>query len=142
MDRLRGLHPAIVVYDCHSIRSVVPRLFEGTLRHFNLGTDRGAACAPALTAAVEAALDADDHGLTRVTDGRFQGGYIIRSLGRPADGVHAIQMELACRGYMREPTGPPAPATWPTPYDPDLSAPIRSVLQRVLDAALSFARHA
>ena len=140
VDRLRGLHPAVVVYDCHSIRSVVPRLFPGTLPHFNVGTAGGASCAPALTAAVEAVLDGAADRFTRVTDGRFRGGYITRSLGRPAEGVHAIQMELACRGYMREPDGPPTEAGWPTPYDPDHAAPIRSVLQRVLAAALSFAR--
>lgn len=139
-DRLRGLHPAVVVYDCHSIRSVVPRLFEGTLPHFNVGTNAGASCAPALTAAVEAVLDANEHGFTRVTDGRFKGGSITRSFGRPAEGVHAIQMELACRGYMREPADPPAPGAWPTPYEPERAAPIRSVLQRVLEAALSFTR--
>ena len=38
--RSRGL------YDCHSIRSVMPRLFEGTLPQFNLGTNDGASCAP------------------------------------------------------------------------------------------------
>ena len=142
VERLRGLHPAVVVYDCHSIRSVVPRLFPGTLPHFNVGTNAGASCDPALTAAVEAALDAGGGGFARVTDGRFKGGYITRSLGRPAEGVHAIQMELACRGYMREPDGPVSEAGWPTPYDPDLAAPLRSVLQRVLAAALSFARPA
>lgn len=137
-DRLRERHATVVVYDCHSIRSVVPRLFEGALPHCNLGTNAGASCAPALTAAVEAVLDADGAGFTRVTDGRFKGGSITRSFGDPAAGIHAIQMELACRGYMLEPAGPPAPDSWPTPYDPDLSAPMRSVLRRVLGAALSF----
>src|SRR3984885_8389867 len=39
--RLRKLHPAIVLYDCHSIRSRVPRLFDGELPHFNIGTNSG-----------------------------------------------------------------------------------------------------
>lgn len=141
VSRLRGLHPAIVVYDCHSIRSVVPRLFKGTLPHFNVGTNAGASCAPALTAAVEAVLDASGGTFTRVTDGRFKGGFITRSLGRPSEGVHALQMELACRGYMREPDAV-SEAGWPTPYDPAFAAPVCSILQRVLAAALRFAHAA
>ena len=39
--RLRQMHPRIVLYDCHSIRSVVPRLFDGELPHLNLGTNSG-----------------------------------------------------------------------------------------------------
>ncbi len=32
--RLRARHPAIVVYDCHSIRSAIPRLFAGDAAEF------------------------------------------------------------------------------------------------------------
>ena len=52
IDRLRGLHGKIVLYDCHSIRSVLPRLFEGTLPVFNLGTNDGKSADPALQAMV------------------------------------------------------------------------------------------
>ena len=31
LARLRGEHPAVILYDCHSIRSQIPRLFAGTL---------------------------------------------------------------------------------------------------------------
>ena len=37
--RLRGRHSEIVVFDCHSIRSVIPRLFDGELPELNVGTD-------------------------------------------------------------------------------------------------------
>lgn len=139
-DRLRALHASIVLYDCHSIRSVIPRLFEGALPQFNIGTNGGASSAPALTAAVEAACDASGH--SRVTDGRFKGGYITRAYGDPASGVHAIQMELACRGYMRERPGPVSTAAWPTPWDDIYARPMRATLAQVLDACLRFARAA
>lgn len=137
--RLRARHADIVVYDCHSIRSVIPRLFEGTLPHFNIGTNSGASCAPALTRAVEGLCA--ESGFTHVVNGRFKGGYITRSLGRPDAGVHAIQMELACRGYMKEPLGPVTESRWPAPYDETAAAPMRAVLVRVLDACLTFARN-
>ncbi len=135
--RLRRQHPRVVLYDCHSIRSRVPRLFEGELPHFNIGTNSGASCAPELTAAVEAACASGD--FTRVTNGRWKGGYITRHYGAPADGVHAVQMELACRGYLREPTGPIGPENWPVPYDEERAAPMRAVLRRVLASCIAFA---
>jgi N-formylglutamate deformylase len=132
--RLRAIHPRVVLYDAHSIRSVIPRLFEGTLPQFNIGTDGGRTCDPALTAAVSAACAPD-----QVVNGRFRGGWTTRHYGRPEDGVHAIQMELAIRGYMDEPDEPGA-TNWPLPYDPTRAAPMIRTLQRVLAACLEFAR--
>ena len=79
-------------------------------------------------------------GFSHVVDGRFKGGYITRSLGHPEAGVHAVQMELACRGYMKEPLGPVAEGEWPTPYDEDYAAPMRAALTLILQTCLTFAR--
>ena len=136
--RLRERHDRVVLYDAHSIRSRVPRLFDGPLPQFNIGTNGGQTCDLALTAAVEAACDGSS--LSRVTNGRFKGGWTTRRYGQPAQGVHAIQMELACRGYMDDPAEPPTPQTWPAPYRPDQAAPMRAVLSDVLSACLTFAR--
>lgn len=144
IDRLRGAHPTVVLYEAHAIRSRVPRLFDGELPQFNLGTNGGASCADGLTAAVEAACDAprSPFGRSRVTDGRFKGGWTTRHYGQPAAGVHAIQMELACRGYMDEPDEPPTEGAWPTPFHADRAEPLRAVLEDVLNACLTFARNA
>ncbi|WP_150287027.1 N-formylglutamate deformylase [Rhabdaerophilum calidifontis] len=136
--RLRARHPRIVLYDCHSIRSVIPRLFEGELPVFNIGTHSGASCDPALTARIEAI--ADRSGMSRVTNGRFRGGYITRHYGNPASGLHAVQMELACRGYMPERPGPVAEADWPPPFDPAHAAPVRAVLAGIFQTCIAFAR--
>lgn len=138
LARLRDRHPRVVLYDAHSIRSRIPRLFDGELPVFNIGTNGGATCDAALARAVEAACAAS--GFTHVVNGRFKGGWTTRRYGRPADGVHAIQMELACRGYMAEPSEPPEPDTWPAPYEPELAAPLRGVLRAVLNACLAAAR--
>jgi len=137
IGRLRARHKTIVLYDAHSIRSRIPRLFEGTLPQFNIGTNSGQSCAAQLTKIVEHICDAS--GQSRVTNGRFKGGWITRHYGEPADGVHAIQMELACRGYLREPDGPPAPENWPAHYDPEFAAPMRETLKQILEACLQFA---
>jgi N-formylglutamate deformylase len=132
--RLRAEHPKVVLYDAHSIRSHIPRLFDGELPQFNIGTFSGASCDPALAEAVEAECAAS--GLSHVLNGRFKGGWTTRLYGRPVDGVHAIQMELAMRGYMAEPEAP-TPENWPTPLDP--AAPLRAPLTRILKACLAFA---
>jgi formiminoglutamase len=137
--RLKAQHAALVVYDCHSIRSRIPRLFAGELPHFNLGTFDGASCAAALATAVESVCDSTAY--SRVTNGRFKGGFITRRYGRPREGVHALQMELACRGYMREVPGAVEPGSWPPHYDENYAAPMRLALRRVLEACLGFTRN-
>jgi formiminoglutamase len=133
--RLKARHSRVAVYDAHSIRSRIPRLFDGELPTFNLGTNSGAACSPALRVRLTEALAAS--GQSYVADGRFKGGWITRSLGRPSEGVEAVQMELACRAYMQEPDTPD-PTNWPTPLDPVRAAPTRRTLQAVFAIILDF----
>jgi N-formylglutamate deformylase len=137
ITRLHARHKIVVLYDCHSIRSVVPRLFAGELPNFNIGTNGGASCDPALEAAVKAACAGTRY--SHVVNGRFKGGYITRRYGRPRENVHAIQMELACRGYLRESPGPVTERDWPVAYDEDFAAPMRAALAQVLNACLGFA---
>jgi N-formylglutamate deformylase len=137
LERLRRVHDQVVLYDGHSIRSSVPRLFEGVLPHFNIGTNGGASCAPELTAAVEAACDATS--FSRVTNGRFRGGWITRHHGKPQAGVHAIQMELACRSYLPEPIGRVDETNWPPPFDDLYAGPMTAALGEVLRACVHFA---
>lgn len=134
--RLRTVHRQVVLYDCHSIRSLIPRLFEGELPVFNIGTNSGASCAPELAAGIGKICAGSP--FSHVVNGRFKGGWITRRYGRPHDGVHAVQMELSCRGYMHERLGPVSESEWPTPYDPAYAAPIRAVLTNVLKTCLQF----
>jgi formiminoglutamase len=135
LDRLRAVHGRAVLYDAHSIRSHVPRLFDGELPQFNIGTNGGATCAPELETIVANICAAS--GKSHVVNGRFKGGWTTRHYGRPDDGIHAIQMELAQRGYMTEPD-PITHANWPSPLDPDPA--IRPVLEQVIAATLDFAK--
>ena len=128
--RLRGLHPAVVLYDAHSILSHVPRLFDGTLPQFNIGSYDGASCGTALTDAIAA----DCSGDTFVVNGRFKGGWITRHYGAPARGIHAVQMELAIRGYADE-AGP-----WPPAWNASRAAPMQARLRSVLTTCLAFAK--
>jgi N-formylglutamate deformylase len=132
--RLRERRQRVAVFDAHSIRSVIPRLFEGELPLFNLGTNSGASCSPALRETVGSLLAAS--GQTSVIDGRFKGGWITRAFGRPGEGVEAVQLELACRAYMHE-RKRPAPGNWPSPLDEKRAAPTRATIRRVLETMLA-----
>jgi len=126
IKRVHGIHGYAVLYDCHSIRSVVPRLFEGTLPVLNLGTNFSKSCSPELQQRVEKALARS--GYSSAVNGRFVGGFITRHYGRPADNVHAMQMELAQSAYMEESDE----NTW----DPERARPLARALGDILQVLL------
>jgi formiminoglutamase len=122
-------HGWCMLYDCHSIRSVIPNLFEGTLPDFSIGTNEGRACAAPVKAAAVAVAGLS--GRSFVADGRFKGGWITRHYGRPEAGIHAVQMELAQAAYMDE--SPP----WS--FRPDRAGPTAKILADIVAALLEAA---
>lgn len=101
VKRLKQKHKAVVVYDCHSIRSIIPFLFEDTLPDFNIGTNDGQSCGMELQASVEK-ICSKQAVYSYVVNGRFKGGWTTRHYGQPDQGIHTIQMELAQSTYMQE----------------------------------------
>jgi N-formylglutamate deformylase len=97
--RVKALHGFVILYDCHSIRSRIPFLFDGILPDFNIGTDSGRSCAAIIEEGV-ASVCAAAGDYTFIRNGRFKGGWTTRHYGQPRDGVHAIQMELAQATYL------------------------------------------
>ena len=91
-----------LLWDAHSIRGSVPRLFEGELPDLNIGTNDGASCWQAVEQRLTEAAGALPY--SWVVNGRFKGGWITRHYGRPADGICAVQLEIAQRAYMNETT--------------------------------------
>lgn len=137
LSRLRALYPVVILYDCHSIRSFVPRLFKGVLPELNIGTNGGRSCAGGLSRRV---VDlCAESGRSHILDGRFKGGWITRHHAAPSKGVHAMQMEIACRAYLREPIEPVTERNWPPEFDATFAAPLRDVLRRILCACREFA---
>jgi formiminoglutamase len=132
--RFKERFSRVALFDAHSIRSRIPRLFGGELPVFNLGTNSGASCSPALRVALSAAIVAS--GRSFVVDGRFKGGWITRAYGRPGDAVEAVQLELACRAYMLEPDEPSSD-NWPPPIDTGRASRTRAALRRILETVLA-----
>jgi len=127
LERIRGEHGYALLFDAHSIASVIPRLFDGRLPDFNIGTADGHSAGPALTEALaDVVRSASRYSLA--VNGRFKGGYITRHYGNPERGIHAVQLELAQRTYMRE--------SAPYDYLPERAEEVRPVLRRFIETML------
>jgi len=126
---IKSRHGIALLYDAHSIRSVVPRFFDGRLPDLNLGTADGASCASTLEDALTGVLECA-HDYTHVLNGRFTGGFITRTYGDPENGVHAVQLEQAQVSYMDEDA--------PYDYREDLAEGVRPTLRALLEAMLTW----
>ena len=127
LERLLAKHGQVVLWDAHSICSVLPRFFEGKLTDLNLGTADGRACVASMQVAVEAPMRAQDD-YSHVSNGRFKGGWITRHYGAPQRGIHALQLELCQCTYMDE--------TAPFAYRTDLASRVQPLLRRMVAAAV------
>lgn len=135
LTRIRTKHGVAALWDAHSIRSVLPRFFEGKLPDLNLGTGKGSSCDDRIVQAVlKVAKTAEQGGYTAVLNGRFTGGYITRHYGRPAQNIHAIQLEMTQSSYMQE--------ALPFDYLPATAAGIQPYVRGMVEAMLAELRQA
>ncbi|MFU2317591.1 N-formylglutamate deformylase [Rahnella sp. PCH160] len=118
-----------LLFDAHSIASVIPRLFDGRLPDLNLGTNSGESCAPALSEILEKTCQQQTR-FTHVLNGRFKGGYITRAYGQPENDVHAVQLELAQVNYMEE--------IEPFSYSEDKASELQALLKPLLAGMLAW----
>ena len=131
LARLKAEFGYALLFDAHSIRSVVPHLFDGKLPDFNLGSFNGASCDPQLAARL-VGICAAHPAYSHVLNGRFKGGHITRHYGDPAQDIHAVQLELGQCTYMEE--------FEPFNYRSDLEEPTRVVLKELLQGLLAWGR--
>lgn len=133
LARIRAQHGVATLWDAHSIRSVLPRFFEGKLPDLNFGSGKGISCDPVMAQAVFAVGQAAaTDGYSAVLNGRFTGGYITRQYGRPENNVHALQLEMTQCSYMQE--------KQPFDYLPEVAGRVQPHLRRMIDAVLAFAQ--
>lgn len=130
LQRLRSEHGVAMLWDAHSIASVVPRFFEGRLPDFNLGTASGKSCADDLAQQLSAIAHAAT-GYTSALNGRFKGGYITRRYGQPEQNIHAVQLELSQITYMNE--------AYPFDFKEDVAQKVRPTIANMLEAMLAWA---
>ncbi len=122
-ERVRNQLGVVLLFDCHSIRSELPFLFEGQLPDLNLGTNNGATCATEIEQSAFDVCSAAE-GYTSVLNGRFKGGWTTRHYGKPSEGIHAIQLEITQKNYMEE--------VAPWSFRSDLASGLRNQLKTLL----------
>ena len=131
LARLKTQHGYVLLWDAHSIRAEIPWLFEGRLPDLNIGTADGQSADASIAQAVVDAA-ARHPAVTHVLDGRFKGGYITRQYGRPAEHMHAVQLEMCQCLYMRE--------ARPFNYEEQAAARVEPVVRDMVEAAFAACR--
>ena len=130
--RVKAKHGVAVLYDCHSIRSRIPFLFDDVLPDFNIGTNQGVTCAVSMQNEVER-ICAAAKSYSSILNGRFKGGWTTRHYGQPGTGVHAIQMELAQSVYLETEAAPFA-------FDAAKAVLLRPHLRAILETLITLAK--
>ncbi|HHQ6629122.1 TPA: N-formylglutamate deformylase [Serratia fonticola] len=126
LARLKAQHGYALLFDAHSIASVIPRLFDGKLPDLNLGTNGGESCPASLSDRLVTCCQQQQQ-FSHVLNGRFKGGYITRAYGQPQENQHAVQLELAQVNYMSEQT---------FEFDAARAAPLQRLLQQMIESML------
>lgn len=127
LSALKQRFGVVVLFEGHSIRSEVPRFYDGRIPDLNLGSANGNSAAPDLAELAYSVLLG--HNYSVVWDERFTGGYITRRYGEPANGVHALQLELTWLNYMDEEN---------FRYLPDRADRLKPLLKELLETLIAW----
>ncbi|MBI1182906.1 N-formylglutamate deformylase [bacterium] len=99
LDELKAQFGQVLLYDSHSIRSVVPSIQKERFPDLILGTADGASAHAQLIATAREWLAKGPYELNY--NHPFKGGNITRHFGRPAENQHALQLERCKDLYMK-----------------------------------------
>jgi N-formylglutamate amidohydrolase len=128
-----------VLLDCHSMPSAGAWMDGLHSRQridvdYVLGDCFGASCAERVTAAAEATLS--ERGAKVRRNNPYSGGYVAQAYGRPAQGVHVLQIEINRALYMSEAT------LEPTQGFAAVQETLNILIERMSSAALQLAQAA
>jgi len=126
-----------VLLDCHSMPSAGAWMDGLHSRQridvdYVLGDCFGASCAERMTATAEASLS--ERGAKVRRNNPYSGGYVAQAYGRPAQGVHVLQLEINRALYMNEAN------LEPTPGFAAVQDVLKSLIERLSGAARQLAQ--
>ena len=98
ITELKNEFGEVLLWDCHSIRQLVPAIRSEKFPDLILGSADGKSAGPGLIA--EALRGLSDVRYTLQHNDPFKGGYITRKYGNPMSGQHALQLEMSKINYM------------------------------------------
>lgn len=123
IDELQQGFPQVLLWDAHSIRARVTTIRAEPFPQLILGDRDGTTADARLSACARDRLS--DRGFSAAYNEPFKGGQITRHFGKPATGVHGLQLEMAKTNYMDD-----AEREW----HPERAAVIQALLAETLSA--------
>ncbi|MCD0490417.1 N-formylglutamate amidohydrolase [Pedobacter sp. MC2016-14] len=122
LDELKAEFGTVMLWDCHSIRRLVPSIQKEAFTDLILGTADGTSASASL---IDTALTQLSGNFKINHNHPFKGGYITRNFGQPALNQHALQLEMSKDLYMDNSE---------TRYDEARALHMQSVLKQCLTA--------
>ncbi len=98
LQRFKTQFGRVLLWDCHSIRHQVLSIHQENFPDLILGDVEGTSASPGLIEIALKNLEASSYSLRH--NYLFKGGYITRHFGKPAEGQHALQLEMTKLNYM------------------------------------------
>jgi N-formylglutamate deformylase len=98
LNELKGTFGKVLLWDCHSIKQVVPTIQAEKFPDMILGDADGNAASAEIFNTAFANLNSGSYSLNH--NHPFKGGFITRNFGRPLQQQHALQLEMTKVNYM------------------------------------------
>jgi N-formylglutamate deformylase len=96
--RLKNDFGKVLLWDCHSIRQLVPTIYHERFPDLILGDADGTSASQSLIDTALQSLKSTSYSVTH--NHPFKGGYITRHYGVPQGNQHALQLEMCKVHYM------------------------------------------
>jgi N-formylglutamate deformylase len=116
----------VLLWDCHSIRQVVPSIHPKPFPDLILGDNDGFACGTFLSEMASKSLLSGPYSFEN--NFLFKGGYITRHYGQPDKQQHALQLEMTKLNYMDDEQ---------TSYDKKRARKMRGHLERTFEKLIT-----
>src|SRR5690606_21233194 len=98
LNEMKAEFGEALLWDCHSIRHIVPSIRKERFPDLILGSADATSASAKL---IETALNCLGGGPYSLSHNHpFKGGYITRHYGKPAENIHALQLEMNKINYM------------------------------------------
>jgi N-formylglutamate deformylase len=98
LNDLKSKFEKVLLWDCHSIRQIVPTIQREKFPDLILGDADGKAAGAEFIQSTLKTLSSDKYSLSH--NHPFKGGAITRSFGKPSEDQHALQLEMPKVHYM------------------------------------------
>jgi N-formylglutamate deformylase len=121
LDILKKRFGKVLLWDCHSIRQIVPTIQKDKFPDLILGSADGVSASADLIESAIRDLTSDRYAFQH--NHPFKGGYITREYGKPSENIHALQLEMTKVNYMRDDE---------KTFDEERAARMAQVLKRTL----------